>query len=302
MAHKQSRTKQSSLVVAVHHLINVFVPRAHNSYRPHLISRYGLAAIALVAAVGFVGSSRSGDVLGAEPAITPAALLRDVNIERTAGGVNPLQGNAQLAAAALAKGNNMFTDQYWAHTSPSGVTPWQWIQDEGYAYSYAGENLAKNFDSAQATVDAWLASPSHRENMLRPYYTEAGFAIVDGILDGRSATIIVALFAAPQTVTSGVAGVTSGSDVGSSIGILARVGLGLQTMSPAVLGAIALSLVALLVAVATFATTHLEFFKRRRRSASAKGSWLQHHTITKAIGLTTFVAALVIIFGSGGQL
>ena len=302
MASKKSRTKQSSFYKAIHHVVNVVVPRAHNGYHPHLISRYGLAVIALVAAVGFIGSNRPSDVLGAEPAITPAALLRGVNTVRATEGVDPLQGNAQLAAAALAKGENMFAGQYWAHTSPSGVTPWQWIQGEGYSYSYAGENLAKNFDSAQATVDAWMASPSHRENMLREYYTEAGFAVVDGMLDGRPTTIVVAMFTAPQTVTSGVAGVTSGSDVGSPIGIFARVGLGLQTMSPAVLGAIALSLMALLVAVATFAATHLEFFKRQRRTTATKGTWLQHHTITKAIGLTTFVVAIVMVFGSGGQL
>ncbi|MFS8119533.1 MAG: CAP domain-containing protein, partial [Microcoleus sp.] len=51
------------------------------------------------------------------------------------------------------------------HVSPTGVQPWVWINDTGYNYDTAGENLAKNYPSTQATVDAWMASPVHRANI-----------------------------------------------------------------------------------------------------------------------------------------
>lgn len=307
MANTTSHKKQTPLHATTHRLINVFVPRVHNGYHPHIISRYGLAAIVCIGLIGLVVSGgREPAVLGEQPAVTPGALLQEVNIERRAEGVEPLERSSQLAAAAMAKGKDMITNQYWAHNSPSGVTPWKWIQDEGYAYSYAGENLAKNFDSAQSTVDAWMASSAHRENMLHDYYADAGFAIVDGELDGRPATIIVAMFATPQSTMTEVASATFGADIGTSFGLLSRIGLSLQAMNPAVLASFVLSLSALLVAVMTFAMTHLRSYRKvnatNAQATQQSYSWLQHHTVSKAMILITFVAALVIMFSSGGQL
>jgi len=39
-----------------------------------------------------------------------------------------------------------------------------------------GENLAQGYPSARATVDAWLASPGHRDNLLRASYASIGVA------------------------------------------------------------------------------------------------------------------------------
>ncbi len=67
----------------------------------------------------------------------------------------------------------------------------------GYQYEFAGENLAKNFIFSQAVVDAWMASPSHRENILRNDYTEVGYAIVNGVLNGEETTLVVQMFGKP---------------------------------------------------------------------------------------------------------
>lgn len=42
-----------------------------------------------------------------------------------------------------------------------------------------GENLALGYPTAQATVDAWLASPGHRANLLSASFTGIGVACVD---------------------------------------------------------------------------------------------------------------------------
>ncbi|NCU39090.1 CAP domain-containing protein [Candidatus Saccharibacteria bacterium] len=307
MAHTKPRKKQTPFHATVHQLLNLVIPRAHNGYHPHIISRWGLTAIVCI---GMIGLATSGGqepaVLGDQPKVTPAMLLQEVNAERATEGVAPLELNQQLADAALAKGNDMFAEQYWAHNSPRGVTPWKWIQDEGYAYNYAGENLAKNFDSAQSTVDAWMASPAHRENMLHGYYDDAGFAIVNGTFEGKPATIIVAMFASPQSANTAVASATFGADVGTQFGALSLIGLSLQAMNPAVLASVILSMFALFVAGMTFVTTHLRIFERsgalNTQTMYSSYSWLQHHTVSKAIVLMTFVAALIIVFSGGGQL
>lgn len=307
MANKKRAQKKSLIHRMIHHAINTFVPRAHNAYHPHLISRYGLAVIALIGAGGifFAANQQRMAVLGVEPAITSALLLRDVNAERAKQGDSPLSLNAKLASAALAKGKNMFAEQYWAHDSPSGVKPWKWIQDQNYSYTYAGENLAKNFPDAKSTVAAWMASPAHRENMLHDYYTDAGFAVVDGMLNGSATTIVVALFATPASSVATVAGVETASPaVGSGITALSRAGLSLQSMNPAVLGAVTLSLLAIIIAAITFASTHLREIARLQRvtvKSSPRGAWHQHHTVSKAIGLSAFVILSLTLF-SGGQL
>ncbi|HTK39688.1 MAG TPA: CAP domain-containing protein [Patescibacteria group bacterium] len=304
MPHKKNASKQSILIRSVRHLLSAVIPRAHNGYHPHLISRYGLAVIALIGVAGMVyaGNQRTA-VLGAEPTITPASLLRDVNTVRAEHNAPSLGYNTKLAAAALAKGQNMFRDQYWAHNSPSGITPWKWVQDQQYAYAYAGENLAKNFPSAQATVDAWMASPAHRENMLHDYYRDAGFAVVDGMMKGKPTTIVVALFATPLTQDAAVAAATDTPEIGSNLGLLTRAGLSVRAMNPAVLGAVMLSTMALFVAGFTFFATHMRVFgratSRKVLAIGSSGTWHQHHTVSKAMGLATFLMVTLLLFGNG---
>ena len=49
-----------------------------------------------------------------------------------------------LQEAAEKKAQDMIENNYFAHTSPQGKTPWHWVEESGYDYRYAGENLAIN--------------------------------------------------------------------------------------------------------------------------------------------------------------
>ena len=126
--------------------------------------------------------------------ITIDDLYSQSNTERSAVGLPDLSLDKQLSIAALAKANNMIADDYWAHNSPSGATPWSFILKSGYMYETAGENLAKGFDTSSGVTTGWMESPKHRENILNESYLDVGYAVVDGKLTGRQTTLVVAMY------------------------------------------------------------------------------------------------------------
>ncbi len=136
-------------------------------------------------------------VLGTNSNITIQQIIDDTNQQRHAQSLSPLKENAALDAAAQAKAADMFAENYWAHFSPSGKTPWQFITAAGYRFSYAGENLARNFYNSADVVTAWMNSPSHRENILDSHYQDIGIAVMDGTLNGQKTTLVVQMFGRP---------------------------------------------------------------------------------------------------------
>ena len=90
----------------------------------------------------------------------------------------------------------MIKNDYFAHTSPAGINPWFWYEKDGYDYKYAGENLAINFLKAEDQHKAWMASPTHRKNILNDKYQEIGVAVDAGKINGQMAIIAVQEFGA----------------------------------------------------------------------------------------------------------
>jgi hypothetical protein len=89
---------------------------------------------------------------------------------------------------------------YFAHTSPSGATPWSWLDQVGYFYEEAGENLAVNFSDSADIDNAWMNSLSHKENILRKNFTEIGIATAKGIYKDRETIFVVQFFGRPAKV------------------------------------------------------------------------------------------------------
>ncbi len=179
----------------LHHL---FLPHYSNNHRPKVLQIDALLVYVLLFLL-FNLTVRSlhrsyPEVLGFATDINVEALLADTNAKRQAVGLPPLNLNARLSAAAAKKAQDMFTHNYWAHTSPQGHTPWDFVLDEGYKYSLAGENLAKNFTDSRGVVEAWMASATHRENILKSSYRDIGFAVVNGVLNGEETTLVVQMF------------------------------------------------------------------------------------------------------------
>lgn len=181
-------------------LRHFFTPHLTNNYRPKLLHPQILVLLILFFfSLGIVTSfTRQSypSVLGISSQISIDQLLILTNQQRQNNNLPPLSLNGSLGSAALAKGNYMFEKNFWSHIAPDGTTPWYFIRSAGYNYLYAGENLARGYDSASGVVDAWMASPSHRENVLSPNYKEVGFAVLDGNLTGENTILVVEMFGA----------------------------------------------------------------------------------------------------------
>jgi len=182
-----------------------FIPNKKNKYKPYLLRKVALTIFSIF----LILVNSFGGILGIDQAqastITPTNIINLTNRERTAAGLNSLKTNSKLSSAALAKANNMFEEQYWDHFGPNGETPWQFIQGAGYYYVYAGENLAKGFSTAEGVHEAWMASTSHRENIMSGRYKDIGVAVVEGVLLGKRTTLVVQMFG---NLTQEVAGAT----------------------------------------------------------------------------------------------
>lgn len=190
-------------------LYHLFHPQRSNNHRPRVLHSKPLFYLSLVA-LGFVGllnsltnaSPNLGYVLGFASSITPAQVVELTNAERSHAGLPPLTLNSKLTSAALAKGQDMFNDQYWAHVAPDGKEPWAFISDHGYSYRVAGENLARDFSNSGDMMSAWMRSPTHKANIVNTRYQEIGVAVIDGVLGGHETTLVVQMFGAPQAVAA----------------------------------------------------------------------------------------------------
>jgi len=184
-------------------LAHFFFPRVSNHHKAKILHPSSLLVVSLL----FVTmqlvlhatpishfSHSQPSVLGYAAQISTNEVIRLTNEKRAAAGLPPVAFNQLLTDAAKEKGQYMIDHDFWAHVAPDGTEPWFFFQKHGYKYRYAGENLARDFSSAGAAIDGWMASPSHRDNMLSPKYKDIGVAVVEGDLAGSDATIVVQLF------------------------------------------------------------------------------------------------------------
>ncbi len=193
----------SKLLNFLHHF---FVPREENNFQARslhtdFLSFYLVLAILIAFSFHYLDSHFS-NVLGFATDITINKLYALTNQEREQNGLSDLTYNEELATAAAKKAQDMFAKNYWSHYGPEGETPWDFILASGYRYQYAGENLAKNFLFSQGVMDAWMNSTSHKENILQKNYTDVGFAVVNGVLNGEETTLVVQMFGRPQTIAA----------------------------------------------------------------------------------------------------
>lgn len=197
-----------------------FVPQTDNNYRALLLRP---SFLSLFIAIYLLNQSflksitliKPG-ILGYSSEITAEKVIEQTNQQRQKYDLPPLRLNSLLSQSARLKAEDMFADNYWAHTSPSGRLPWQFIKNAGYQYSIAGENLAKDFYDTSSMIKAWMRSPTHRDNIIHQKYQEIGIAVVDGILGGVKTTLVVQHFGTPLIAAPAV-----GSQTGPAIAVSA---------------------------------------------------------------------------------
>jgi uncharacterized protein YkwD len=147
----------------------------------------------------------------APPAMVEDAITCLVGGIRADRGLAPLRQDAALELAAQRHGADMVARRYFAHTSPTNGTLDKRARRAGYLTGpcwVVGEDLGwapPAVASAQAVVDAWMDSPSHRAVILDARFREIGLAVVPAApVAGAGATFVLELGvvecgAAPRT-------------------------------------------------------------------------------------------------------
>lgn len=136
-----------------------------------------------------------------------------VNRERIERGLNPVSTNQKLETAAKWKAEDMIEKDYWEHFH-NGKSPWDWMKEADYNYEDAGENLAIDFTEVELMHQAWMNSPSHRDNIINSKYKEIGVGIAKGDYEGHETIIVVEMFGNP-TVSEVASEKTSQPSVGN---------------------------------------------------------------------------------------
>lgn len=180
------------------------IPHEGNDHRPHLLRPRAVIFVCMLAliveSVFLFGSSYIIPRSKLFGVILVNALIDGTNHARITNNLSALRENPLLDAAAQEKANDMVTNNYFAHTSPSGLSPWYWFAKVGYNFTAAGENLAVNFSDSGDVTTAWLNSPEHRANILTAGYAEIGMATAQGEFQGHPAVFVAELFGTPSPV------------------------------------------------------------------------------------------------------
>lgn len=183
-------------------LKDIFFSHSDNDHKPHIATQRGVAVIAALALLVFILTTIQVKTLQNSEyflsAVLPSVLIDLSNDDRLESGLSPLKRNPLLEDAAQMKANHMAENSYFAHTSPDGTTPWYWINQSGYKFRTAGENLAVHFTDSREVEEAWMNSPRHRDNILNQNYTEIGIATARGTYEGYNTVFVVQMFGSPS--------------------------------------------------------------------------------------------------------
>lgn len=187
-----------------------FIPHHGNAHFPKAIRPKNLLALlALTISLQFVYNiQHSGQfrVLAYATDVRQQDVIADTNAERLKAGEVSLIESTTLDRVARAKAEHMSENDYWSHIAPDGTTPWYFFEQEGYTYLYAGENLARGFNTSAGVVEGWMNSPGHKRNMLSVNYTEVGVAVKDVVLGGEQTTLVVAVYGQPVDTSITIGG------------------------------------------------------------------------------------------------
>lgn len=124
-------------------------------------------AIALAQSIAANGQAGDANMRAAAK-----AALDGCNAQRAASGLGKLSWNDGLEQAAMVRAQEIVTT--WSHTRPNG-SDW-WTVNSNLMY---GENLAKGYSTADAAVAAWMASPTHKANIMDGGFKTCGIAIFE---------------------------------------------------------------------------------------------------------------------------
>lgn len=201
-------------------LHKVFIPSYHNAYRPHMLRKGVLLSLlgVIVAAEGILVVNLFARQTNFDftATVIQSEIIALTNERRADYSVSAVKEDTLLNQSAQAKADEMAALGYFAHESPTGKKAWELIEDSGYAYQFAGENLAVRFVDSKDVLNGWMNSPSHRANIIKPNYTDIGVGVAQGMYKGEPATFVVQHFATPESgrMSGAVAGEVLAAHIG----------------------------------------------------------------------------------------
>ncbi len=96
------------------------------------------------------------------------------NEQRAKAGLQPLVYDRTLTNAAMMRSAEMRANNYFEHARPDGRSCFTVFDEYGVNWTSVGENIALNQRSPKQVVDAWMNSPGHRANIMKPGYRRIG--------------------------------------------------------------------------------------------------------------------------------
>lgn len=161
------------------------------------IKTAAITVIVLMVCVG--GRVWANELPQVSTSMTVLNIVHFTNEARVNDGLETLLISPHMTVAAQEKAESMAKRRELSHTLSDGTTAWQFIKSNGYCYEYAGENIAMFFTAADEVVDAWLESPTHRENVLSNKYTDIGIGITEMEWLGYKGILVVQLFGSKKS-------------------------------------------------------------------------------------------------------
>ena len=186
-------------------LKHFFIPHEGNDYAPHSLQRAAVVGMMVLILISFAVTNLQSILWISSQwmvsTVLPSVIINETNQARAGSSLAALRESPALDRAARLKAEDMAARHYFSHNSPTGITPWYWFGQAGYSFVHAGENLAVHFTDSKAVVDAWLASPEHRANIMDGTFSEIGIGTAQGELNGYPTVFVVQLFGTPAAHT-----------------------------------------------------------------------------------------------------
>ena len=111
-------------------------------------------------------------------------LLELVNKARSAEGLEELSIDESLMKVARTKAKDMIDNNYFSHQSPTYGSPFDMMRQFDNSFKSAGENIAGN-KTVEGAFKAWMASESHKNNILNSGFKVTGIGIENSSTYGK---------------------------------------------------------------------------------------------------------------------
>lgn len=101
-----------------------------------------------------------------------AQVIALVNQERASRNLGLVTSDPTLTRAAQIRAEEII--QSFSHTRPNQSSCFTVLNDVGFSYRSAGENIAAGYSSPEAVMTGWMNSEGHRANILSPGFEKLG--------------------------------------------------------------------------------------------------------------------------------